>query len=266
MTTTHLLLDIEGTTCPVSFVSEVLFPYARRRLGPYLQAHGQEPEVRSLLEDALQLWLVDGTASAQELLVATFGGCQTAPRGANSATTAAATPAAKASQVIPYLEWLIDHDVKATPLKDLQGRIWREGYSSGEIVAPLFSDVADALRRWHQEGLVLGVYSSGSVPAQKLLYQHSQAGDLTPLFSHWFDTRTGAKQEPSSYATIAAAMGANLSSVLFVSDSLAELHAADSAGMAVLFSDREGNPGRDSGPFARISDYSQLNLDGAHGS
>lgn len=266
VTITHLLLDIEGTTCPVSFVAEVLFPYARRRLGPYLQTYGEEPEVMALVEDAMQLWRVDDTAIAQELLRATHVGSQTAPRGATPPAASAPTPAAKASQVIPYLEWLIDQDVKATPLKDLQGRIWREGYSSGEIVAQLFHDVADALRRWHQEGLVLGVYSSGSVPAQKLLYRHSQAGDLTPLFSHWFDTRTGAKQEPSSYATIAAAMGADLASVLFVSDSLAELHAAERAGMAVLFSDREGNPGRDSGPFARISDYSQLSLDGAHGS
>ena len=254
MTITHLLLDIEGTTCPVSFVAEVLFPYARERLQPYLEAHGHEPEVMALVDDTRKLWLADPSASAQELL-ATSG-----------ATAPADSSAGRASQVVPYLRWLIDHDVKATPLKDLQGRIWSEGYASAEIVAPLFSDVPDALQRWHEQGLVLGVYSSGSVPAQKLLYQHSQAGDLTTLFSHWFDTRTGTKQETGSYATIAAEMGTAPSSVLFVSDSLAELHAADAASMAVLFSDRDGNPGRDSGSFARISDYSQLSLDVAHGS
>ena len=254
MTITHLLLDIEGTTCPVSFVAEVLFPYARERLQAYLDAHGQEPEVMALVDDARELWLADPSASAQELL-ATSG-----------ATSQTGSTAARASQVVPYLQWLIDHDVKATPLKDLQGRIWREGYASGEIVAPLFSDVPDALRRWHAQGLVLGVYSSGSVPAQQLLYQHSQAGDLTTLFSHWFDTRTGPKQEPGSYASIATAMGTEPSSVLFVSDSLAELQAADAVGMAVLFSDRDDNPGRDNGSFARISDYSQLSLDVAHGS
>ena len=254
MTITHLLLDIEGTTCPVSFVAEVLFPYARERLQPYLEAHGHESEVMALVDDARKLWLADPSAGAQELL------------SMPGETTPASHPASRASQVVPYLQWLIDHDVKATPLKDLQGRIWSEGYASGEIVAPLFSDVPDALRRWHEQGLVLGVYSSGSVPAQKLLYQHSQAGDLTTLFSHWFDTRTGPKQEPGSYISIAADMGTDPSSVLFISDSLAELHAADAAGMAVLFSDRDGNPGRDNGSFARISDYSQLSLDVAHGS
>ena len=254
MTITHLLLDIEGTTCPVSFVAEVLFPFARHRLRSYLEAHGQEPEVMALVEDALQLWLADSTPAAQELL------------RTSGASTAEASYQDKATQVAPYLEWLIDHDVKATPLKDLQGRIWQEGYASGAIVAPLFSDVPSALQRWHREGLTLSVYSSGSVPAQKLLYKHSQAGDLTALFSHWFDTRSGSKQEPDSYSTIAEAMGVDPPSVLFVSDSLAELHAADAAGMAVLFSDREGNPGRESGPFARISDYSQLSLDVAHGS
>ena len=254
MTITHLLLDIEGTTCPVSFVADVLFPYARQRLGFYLQDHSDEPEVASLVEDTWQLWQSDSTPAARELL-----------RSAGTCPAAAAPPTT-AARVVPYLEWLIDHDVKATPLKDLQGRIWQEGYASGAIVAPLFRDVPGALQRWHREGLTLSVYSSGSVPAQKLLYKHSQAGDLTALFSHWFDTRSGSKQEPDSYSTIAEAMGVDPPSVLFVSDSLAELHAADAAGMAVLFSDREGNPGRGSGPFARISDYSQLSLDVAHGS
>ena len=254
VTITHLLLDIEGTTCPVSFVAEVLFPYARQRLGSYLQEHSDEPEVASLVEDTWRLWQSDSTPGARELL------------RSSGSSPAEAAPPTTAGRVVPYLEWLIDHDVKATPLKDLQGRIWREGYASGAIVAPLFSDVPGALQRWHQEGRVLAVYSSGSVPAQQLLYGHCQAGDLTPLFSHWFDTRSGAKQEQSSYTGIAASMGTEPDSVLFISDSLAELQAASAAGMAVLFSDREGNPGRDSGPFARISDYSQLSFDVAHGS
>ncbi|MFM7653610.1 MAG: acireductone synthase [Vulcanococcus sp.] len=254
MTYTHLLLDIEGTTCPVSFVADVLFPYARQRLRPHLETHGQDPEVAALVTDALQLWLSDTTPATQQLLES------------SGAFQPADTAAARAAQVVPYLEWLIDHDVKATPLKDLQGRIWREGYASEAIQATLFSDVPDALKRWHQQGLVLAVYSSGSVAAQQLLYGHCQNGDLTALFSHWFDTRSGAKQEAESYRTITTAMDTNPAAVLFISDSLPELEAAASAGLAVLFSDREGNPGRDSGHFARISDYSQLSFDVAHGS
>lgn len=232
MAITHLLLDIEGTTCPVSFVAEVLFPYARQALGPFLQRYGAEPEVAALLQEVEAAWRQDPNPEAQAL--------------------------GKTGDLGAYLEWLIDHDIKLTPLKDLQGRIWADGYGSGAITAPLFADVAEALRRWHGAGLQLAVYSSGSVPAQQLLYRHSNSGDLTGLFSHWFDTRVGAKQQPDSYRKIAEAMGVEPSGVLFISDALAELEAAHGAGMAVLLSDRPGNPNRDSGPFERISDYSQL--------
>lgn len=249
MAISHLLLDIEGTTCPVSFVAEVLFPYARQQMGGYLRAHGHEPEVAALLDDVAESWRADPHPAAQALLA----GC-----------SPAATPA---ERVLPYLDWLIANDVKLTALKDLQGRIWRTGYASGALVAPLFADVPPALQRWRQQGLVLAVYSSGSVPAQQLLYGHTQAGNLCPLFSHWFDTRSGSKHEGSSYRGIAAAMGCEASAVLFISDALAELNAAATAGMACLFSDRDGNPSRDNGPFARISDYSRLTLpDDAHGS
>ena len=240
MPITHVLLDIEGTTCPVSFVAEVMFPYASAKLGSYLQANADEPDVAKLIEAVDQAWAEDPHAEAQAL------------RSAQAAETA------RAEAVVPYLQSLIARDVKLTPLKDLQGRIWRAGYASGELVAPLFSDVPAALQHWHQAGVVLAVYSSGSVAAQQLLYGHCQAGDLRGLFSHWFDTRTGPKQESESYSAIALAMGCAAEQVLFISDSLAELQAAHTAGMAALFSDRHGNPGRDSGPFERISDYTHL--------
>jgi len=249
MAISHLLLDIEGTTCPVSFVAEVLFPYARRQLGGYLKRHGEEPAVAALVRAVADAWRADSHAKAQALLA-----------GANPATP-------EAERVLPYLDWLIEHDVKLTPLKELQGRLWHSGYRNGELVAPLFADVAPALQRWQQQGLVLAVYSSGSVAAQQLLYGHTQAGDLCPLFQHWFDTRIGPKQQPASYSAIASAMACPPHKVLFISDALAELEAASATGMACLFSDRDGNPSRDNGPFARISDYSQLTLpDDAHGS
>lgn len=252
MAITHLLLDIEGTTCPVSFVAEVLFPYARRHLKAYLERHAGEEDVAALVDAVAMEWQADPDPEARSLLAATEAiGC------VNSATSERTTDS-RAAAVVPYLEWLIDHDIKATSLKDLQGRIWQAGYGDGSIVAPLFSDVPAALQRWRAEGLVLAVYSSGSVPAQQLLYGHSQAGDLRSLFSHWFDTRCGSKQDTDSYRSIADAMQCSADQVLFISDSRSELEAADAAGMAVLFSDRDGNPGRDSGPFERISDYSQL--------
>ena len=236
MAITHVLLDIEGTTCPVSFVAEALFPYARQKLAEHLDGHRNDAEVQALIQDIETSWKNNRDPSVPA-------------RGQNPSPL----------DVVPYLEWLIDHDIKLTALKDLQGRIWKAGYAQGELVAPLFADVPEALKRWHAQGLVLGVYSSGSVPAQQLLYGHSQQGDLRPYFSHWFDTRTGPKQDPKSYLTIASLMKTTSEQVLFISDALSELEAASKAGMRVLFSDREGNPGRDPGAFERISDYTQLN-------
>ena len=239
MSITHLLLDIEGTTCPVSFVAEVLFPYARNALPGFIAAHAADPEIQNLVEQAEQAWMNDDHPQAIALRSQSSGG--------ESSTGVAA-----------YLQSLIDRDVKLTALKDLQGRIWRSGYANGELVAPLYADVAESVKRWHKAGVVLAVYSSGSVPAQQLLYGHSTSGDLQALFSHWFDTRVGSKQEEKSYRSIAGQMRVSPAECLFISDSLGELEAADSAGMSVLFSDREGNPGRDSGRFERINDYRRL--------
>ena len=232
----HVLLDIEGTTCPVSFVGQVLFPYAAERLEGYLEAHGGEAAIQALVEEVCAAWCRDGEAAAAGL------------------TWAEQAP------VVPYLRWLIAVDRKLTPLKDLQGRIWADGYASGALSGPLFADVPAALRRWQRQGLRLGVYSSGSVPAQQLLYGHSCAGDLRSLFSHWFDTRVGQKQQASSYHAIAEAMAVDPGRVLFISDATAELEAAEQAGMAVLFSDRPGNPQRESGRFERISEYGTLQI------
>ena len=242
MSVTHILLDIEGTTCPVSFVAEVLFPYASSCLEHYLEANQDEAEIKRLLEGVEMAWKKDIHPESIALLE---------EQGQDSPIEIKA--------VAQYLKQLIARDIKLTELKDLQGRIWLSGYASGELIAPLFGDVPEALNRWHDAGLTLAVYSSGSVPAQKLLYGHCQAGDITSLFQHWFDTKTGIKQAKESYLTIAKSMGTTPSDVLFISDALQELEAADAAGMKTLFSDREGNPARDAGRFAKISDYSRLN-------
>ena len=242
MSITHVLLDIEGTTCPVSFVSEVLFPYASASLEPYLEAHQENAEIARLMRDVELAWREDPHPEARALL-----------QQQDMATSLSARA------LSAYLRQLIGRDVKLTPLKDLQGRIWRSGYASGELIAPLFDDVPRALRRWHDGGFTLAVYSSGSVPAQQLLYGHCHEGDLTGLFSHWFDTKTGPKQAEKSYLMIATEMQTTPANVIFISDSLQELEAADTAGMKTLFSDREGNPAREAGRFARISGYSSLN-------
>ena len=165
-----ILTDIEGTTSSISFVKQVLFPFARRALPGFVRARGNEPEVRRWL-DAVAV--EHGSICSDETIVETLQG------------------------------W-IDEDRKHTALKALQGMVWRQGYLSGELQADIYPDAAAGLRRWHEAGHRLAVYSSGSVAAQQLLFAHTDAGDLTPLFDAFFDTEVGHKREPGSYTTIAA--------------------------------------------------------------
>lgn len=144
--------------------------------------------------------------------------------------------------VATLIQW-IDEDRKATPLKTLQGLIWAEGYAAGELEGHVYPDTPDALRRWTARGLAVHIYSSGSVAAQKLIFGHSDAGDLTPLLSGYFDTTTGPKREADSYTRIADALGLAPSELLFVSDAAGEVDAAHAAGLQALLIDREGHGG-----------------------
>lgn len=188
-----ILTDIEGTTSRIAFVRDSLFPYARARLPELLAGSATDPAVAAELDEVRKL------APGQDVLAALLG-------------------------------WM-DTDAKVTPLKALQGLIWAEGYASGALKGDLYPDVAPALRRWAGAGLRLYVYSSGSVPAQKLIFGHSVAGNLTPLFTGFFDTRVGGKRETSSYTSIAAGLGLPAEEVLFLSDIAAELDAAAEGGM-----------------------------------
>lgn len=147
--------------------------------------------------------------------------------------------------------WM-DADAKVTELKDIQGRIWAEGYARGELKGHVFPDAGEALRHWHDEGLTLAVFSSGSVAAQKLIFGHSDQGDLSPLFSGWFDTTTGPKREAMSYVLIADTLGIAPADMLFLSDMAAETDAAKAAGMRALLIDRDGGTG-DIASFAEVS-------------
>lgn len=218
--TRHVLLDIEGTTCPVSFVSMTLFPYAAAQLGPFLAAHGSLPAVAELVQQVQEAWAQDCSEEAVAL---------------RRTTSLDADPC---QSVLPYLQWLIRQDRKLPALKELQGLVWEEGYRSGALLGPLYEDVPPALERWQQTGLTLSVYSSGSVRAQQLLYSHSNAGDLRHRFSHWFDTRIGSKHEANSYLRICQTLQALPEQVLFISDSPAEIKAASDAGLSVLHSQR----------------------------
>ena len=193
-----ILTDIEGTTSSISFVKDVLFPYARERLPAFVATHADKPEVQHWLhETAKEAGLV--SASRHEL--------------------------------VTLLQRWIDEDRKATPLKALQGLLWEDGYRDGEYQAHVYADVAPKLREWKQRGLELYVYSSGSVTAQKLFFGFSAAGDLTPLFSGFFDTECGPKRDANSYRSIAIAIGQPADGILFLSDVVEELDAARAAGM-----------------------------------
>lgn len=202
--TSFVLTDIEGTTGSISFVRDVLFPYARRELPRFVRQHGDEPAVRRWLD---QVAAEEGGICRDDTIVETLQG------------------------------W-IDQDRKHTALKGLQGRIWEDGYRNADFTAPVYPDAAARLQAWHAAGIPLAVYSSGSVPAQKLFFAHSDAGDLSPLFSAWFDTEVGHKRDAGSYRNIARELRAEPEAILFLSDVVEELDAAREAGMRTVLVDR----------------------------
>ena len=241
-TTTHLLLDIEGTTCPITFVSGVLFPYAKAELAQFLASQHHETSVQSLISDAWQEWGRDPDPTSQRLL-------QSAPLKKEDTEHRA---------IIQYLQHLIEIDKKSTALKDLQGKIWKQGYENGQIQTALFPETTAALKSWSEAGLKLAVYSSGSVAAQQLLYNYTSEGDLRQLFCDWFDTHTGNKKETMSYRAIAQKLQAKPEQVTFISDSTAECDAAAEAGLSTLFSLRPGNPDQDAGAHPVITHLSDV--------
>jgi enolase-phosphatase E1 len=198
VTVKAIVTDIEGTTSSIDFVHKVLFPYAGRALPAFIRSGHEHPDIVALLDEV--------RAEAGEFDAST-------------------------ERIIEILlEW-IDTDRKATPLKALQGLIWKQGYLNGDFAGHVYDDAADRLRRWSKMGVALYVYSSGSVGAQKLLFGHSVAGDLRPLFAGYFDTKIGHKNESESYARIVSSLSLPAADILFLSDVAEELDAAAAAGM-----------------------------------
>jgi len=197
-----ILLDIEGTTTPIAFVHEVLLAdIARLR-----EEHGAD------LKQGLEppAW-VDGP------------------------------PEVEIDSITEYVRWLIERDRKSTGLKSLQGKIWKDGYLDGTLKAQVFADVPRALKRWHDAGLKISIFSSGSALAQRLLFAHTEAGDLTSYVDNYFDTTNGSKTNVESYRRIVSGLGLRAEEILFVSDVVGELDAARAAGMQTLLCIRPGN-------------------------
>lgn len=209
MTIQAILTDIEGTTTSLSFVKDVLFPYADQHMQDFVVAHRTDPVVAKLVDDVRM---------------------------------EVGKPNLSLAEAIAQLRQWIAEDKKVTPLKAIQGLMWEEGYRKGAFTGHVYEDAVRNLLCWHDLGLKLYVYSSGSVHAQKLLFGYSDAGDLTPLFSGYFDTHIGHKREAEAYRRIVEAIGLPAGQVLFLSDIREELDAAQQAGLKTCCLVRENQP------------------------
>jgi enolase-phosphatase E1 len=223
----YILTDIEGTTTSVSFVYDTLFPYFRENIQA-IKLHLDNPEVIHALEETTNLAI-----ELDNKKITTLD-----------------------EQLETLYQWSVE-DRKITPLKTLQGIIWKAGYENGSIKGHVYSDVKASLEKWKTSGIQLGVFSSGSIAAQKLIFGYSEAGDLTPNFSHYFDTTTGGKREVETYTKISKNLDINPSEILFLSDIREELEAADMAGFQTIQLVREGNQTN----WAKtVSDFSEIFL------
>lgn len=223
MTIKAILTDIEGTTTSISFVFDVLFPYARKHIADFIRANLDNPAIQQELEAINQ-------EVGQQLT---------------------------AEQAIEQLTGWIDQDRKLTPLKALQGMIWKQGYVDKGFTGHVYPDAVKHLRQWRDDGIKLYVYSSGSIQAQKLLFGYSDFGDLTPLFNGYFDTIIGMKRNSTSYQRISAEIGLDAENILYLSDSVEELDAAREAGMQTAWLVRDKQEDNESGhPFCH--DFSEI--------
>lgn len=233
----HVLLDIEGTICPISFVKDTLFPYALKALPNIVKLKWQDAEFEKFK-----------SAFPNE--------CQE--------TT---------EKFIEHVKDLTERNIKVAYFKDLQGYLWEEGYKSGAYSSPFFEDVVPAVKQWKEAGMGISIYSSGSVYAQKLLFGHLNAHDpsdpkatidLTPFVTDWFDTaNAGSKMEPTSYVKICQALGLTSTQILFLSDNVKELEAAQEAKLQMRLVIREGNEEvspEDKEAFGALETFEQLEL------
>lgn len=212
-----ILLDIEGTTTPIDFVHQTLFPFAKAKITDYVCDN-----ISQLTNEIRQLKTEYKTDFTNQIYGRNFD-------------------EKSAESVAEYLKFLIEVDRKSTPLKSIQGKIWQEGYESGELKSVMFEDIPRAFERWYKKGKTIAIYSSGSVLAQKLIFQYSNYGDLSKYISAYFDTEIGHKREKQSYEKIAEKLQNRKHEILFISDVLEEIEAAHATGIDTILADREGN-------------------------
>ncbi|ARD24328.1 MULTISPECIES: acireductone synthase [Shewanella] len=221
-----IIVDTAGTTTDLDFIHDVLFPYSKKAMGDFLSKNQHNPLVEYCISDVRDLALEQD---------------------------------ASIERVTEILSQWIDEDRKATPLKTLQGLIWKQGYASGEFTGHIYPDFIDAIPRIEAANIRIYSFSSGSAEAQKMLFSHSDAGDLTPKFSGHFDTRTGNKLDKQAYCNILNTVSLSPKQVLFISDVIEELKAADAAGLHTCQMVRFDN--QKTAKFAQISDFSALPID-----
>jgi 2,3-diketo-5-methylthio-1-phosphopentane phosphatase len=234
------ILDIEGTTTSVGFVYDVLFAYARQHVERFVEQSGDEPAARAAIERL-------AADAAEE-----------AARGESCPVVDRTTRSSEVASVVAVVNWAMDRDRKTPGLKALQGVIWQTGYLDGSLQSDVYDDVPLALRRWHESGARTVIYSSGSVAAQKLLFTHSRAGDLTPWLDGYFDTGVGPKREPASYRRICAELGLEPGKALFVTDIVAEADAAVEAGLGVAIAVRPGNAPQPAHAYRVVTGFDKL--------
>lgn len=224
----YILTDIEGTTTSITFVHDVLFPYASKHLPSWVRSHRSEKRVQAALDSVAATILAEENKESNE-----------------------------SAQIEKLLEW-IQNDRKHPALKSIQGFLWQDGYENGSYTAHIYDDVPESFAKWKEAGLKMGVYSSGSVPAQRLLFGYSEKGDLQPYFSDYFDTAVGHKREIGSYKNISRALGLAPEKILFLSDIPEELSAAQAAGMQVLHLVRPGT--KTSSDFQGVESFAEIDL------
>lgn len=235
-----ILLDVEGTTTPVDFVHNALFSFARRHIGQFLQRHWSEDATRA---DIAALKELHGRDLARGITI--------------PAWTADSTEAEQAT-ALAYINRLMDHDVKCTPLKSLQGKIWQDGYQRGELQAEVFPDVPHAFSRWSRQNRSVLIFSSGSVLAQKMLFENTTCGDLSCFLMGYFDTTTGSKLQAQSYRKISSLLSRSPAGIIFISDTPSELDAASEAGMQTALCVRNSSQALTTSCHSAVSTLDQI--------
>ncbi|KAJ2831799.1 enolase-phosphatase E1 [Coemansia furcata] len=242
-----VLLDIEGTTTPISFVHDALFPYVARNVSEFLTTRWDDPEVQIHVRAIAQQANEDvkaGIASAIAIDLDTDSADEI--RG----------------KVLANVDWQMKADRKIGALKGLQGYMWRFGFESGTLKGEMYPDAVEAIKNWVKVcKRQVYIYSSGSVEAQKLIFGYSDHGDLRDYISDYYDTKVGAKTEDSSYKRIASDIGKQPAQILFISDNVLEIQAADKAGLQTIVSIRKGNaPIKDDCKFKTTTDFRTIPL------